>query len=122
MMRCSSDLRRRVVKFIREGGGKREAALRFGVGEASVYRWVAQEDETAYKKPGPRNSRKLNREDLGENVLRHADWTMAERARYFKVSVFCIHYNLNKLRVSRKKNDALHTARHYEKKGISSSA
>jgi transposase len=37
MMRCSSDLRRRVVKFIKEGGGKREAALRFGVGEASIY-------------------------------------------------------------------------------------
>jgi transposase len=117
-MRCSSDLRRRVVKFVREGGGKREAALRFCVGEASVYRWVAQEDETAYAKPGPRKARKLNRDDLSANVEKHADWTMAERARHFKVSVFCIHYNLKKLHVSRKKNDAVHTARHYEKKGV----
>ena len=118
-MRCSSDLRRRVVKFVKNGGGKREAALRFGVGEASVYRWMAQEDETAYSKPGPRDARKVNRTDLSENVLKHADWTMVERARHFKVSVFCIHYNMKKLSMSRKKNDVVHTARHYEKKGIS---
>lgn len=118
-MRCSSDLRARVVKFVKNGGGKREAALRFGVGEASVYRWVAQEDATAYTKPGPRSARKLNRDDLNENVLKHADWTMVERARHFKVSVFCIHYNLKKLSVSRKKNDEVHATRHYEKEGVS---
>lgn len=118
-MRCSSDLRTRVVKFVREGGGKREAALRFGVGEASVYRWVRQEDATAYTKPGPRHARKLNRDDLRENVLSHADWTIAERARHFQVSVFCIHYNMKKLRMSRKKNDEVHAARHYEKESVS---
>ncbi|HOO49998.1 MAG TPA: IS630 transposase-related protein [Alphaproteobacteria bacterium] len=121
-MRCSSDIRRRVVKFVRDGGGKREAALRFGVGEASVYRWMAQEDAEAYTKPGPRSSRKISLHDLSENVLNHADWTIAERARYFKVSVFCIHYNLKKLRISRKKNDAVHATRHYEKEGLSASS
>ncbi len=39
-MRCSSDLRQRVVDFVRSGGSRAEAARRFKVGEASVYRWL----------------------------------------------------------------------------------
>jgi transposase len=39
-MRCSLDLRRRVVAFVQQGGSKAEAARRFQVGEASVYRWL----------------------------------------------------------------------------------
>ncbi len=39
-MRCSSDLRQRVVEFVRGGGSKAETARRYQVGEASVYRWL----------------------------------------------------------------------------------
>ena len=119
-MRCSSDLRKRVVSFVRAGGGKREAALRYGVGEASVYRWLLREDATAYAKPGPQDARKIDREALARNVREHDDWTHAQRARHFGVSDFCIRHNLKRLRVSRKKNDAVQAARSYEKKGVSS--
>lgn len=117
-MRCSSDLRRRVVSFVRSGGGKREAARRFGIGEASIYRWLAQDDALAYSKPGPRGPRKLDREVLSRNVAEHDDWTHAERARHFGVSRFCISYNLQRLKISRKKNDPLQAEVHYEKKVI----
>lgn len=121
-MRCSSDLRKRVVSFVRAGGSKREAALRYGVGEASVYRWLSSEDATAYSKPGPRGPHKINLEDLARNVREHDDWTYAERADHFGVSDFCISHNLRRLRVSRKKNDAVQAARSYEKKGVPSSS
>ncbi|MBS0150702.1 MAG: hypothetical protein JSR31_07145 [Nitrospira sp.] len=39
-MRCSVDLRQQVVDFVRGGGSNAEAAWRFKVGEASVYRWL----------------------------------------------------------------------------------
>ena len=39
-MRCSLDFRQRVVNFVRSGGSKAEAARRFKIGEASVYRWL----------------------------------------------------------------------------------
>lgn len=51
-MRCSIDWRQRVVEFIRSGGSKAEAARRFKVGEASVYRWLTPGGLT-YQRPGP---------------------------------------------------------------------
>ncbi|MBS0164542.1 MAG: hypothetical protein JSR29_00500 [Nitrospira sp.] len=39
-MRCSTDLRQRVVEFVRGGSSRTEAARRFKVGEASMYRWL----------------------------------------------------------------------------------
>ncbi|WP_147094454.1 IS630 transposase-related protein, partial [Nitrosococcus oceani] len=43
-MRCSIDLRKRVIDFVRGGGSKAEAARRFQVGRASIYRWLSQDD------------------------------------------------------------------------------
>ncbi len=119
-MRCSSDIRKRVVSFVKAGGSKREAALRYGVGEASVYRWLSREDALAYSKPGPRGPRKIDLEALARNVQEYDDWTHRERARHFGVSDFCISHNLKRLRMSRKKNDVVQAARSYGKKGISS--
>ena len=58
-MRCSGDLRQRVVDFVRSGGSKAEAARRFKVGQASVYRWL-KPGGMAYKRPGPQGPRKLD--------------------------------------------------------------
>lgn len=40
-MRCSLDVRMRMVNVVRGGGSKAEAAQRFKVGEAGVDRWLA---------------------------------------------------------------------------------
>ncbi|MFO0777819.1 MAG: IS630 transposase-related protein [Nitrospira sp.] len=58
-MRCSTDLRQRVVGFVLGGGSKAEAARRFKVGEACVYRWLKSGSLT-YQRPGPRRPRKLD--------------------------------------------------------------
>ena len=103
-MRCSLDLRQRVVDFVRGGGSKTEAARRFKVGEASVYRWL-KPGGMAYQRPGPQGPRKLDWEALRRHVEAHPDRTQAERARHFQVSRHCIWHALHRLQITHKKKD-----------------
>ncbi|NGZ11009.1 MAG: hypothetical protein CV088_16770 [Nitrospira sp. LK70] len=57
-MRCSSGLRQRVVDCVRSGGSKAEAARRFKVGEASLYRWLKPGGLTC-ERPEPNTSHNL---------------------------------------------------------------
>lgn len=102
-MRCSTDLRKRVIDFVKNGGSKTEAACRFHVSRGSVYNWTSVEDGLSYKKPGPKNSRHLDREALRRHVDEHGDMTQLEMARHFGVSRYCIWYNLKQLGITRKK-------------------
>jgi transposase-like protein len=103
-MRCSSDIRIRVISFVRAGGSKAEAARRFGVSRMSVFNWLrCGETVTQYSKPGPRTARKIDRLELQQHVKDYPDMTQAERGDIFGVSRFCIWHNLKQLRVSRKK-------------------
>jgi transposase len=116
-MRCSSDLRKRVINFVQSGGSKRDAARRFGVGEASVYRWIASGKMVAGK-PGPKAAHKLDMAALAQNVLEHNDWTQAERAHHFGVSRGCIWFALRRMNVRRKKNDAVSAGRSSKKEVV----
>ena len=102
-MRCSTDIRKRVIVFVQGGGSKVEAARRFKVSQASVYRWL-KPNGLEYQRPGPRQARKLDREALRTHVKEHDDMTQKERARHFGVSRHCIWYALRQIKVSRKKN------------------
>ncbi len=106
-MRCSIDLRKRVLEFVKSGGSKSEAARRFEVSRASVYVWLNSQEALTYKVPGPRRPRKLDLEALRVHVQEHPDLTQAERASHFNVSRYCIWQNLRRLKISRKKNDSL---------------
>ncbi|MBS0149614.1 MAG: helix-turn-helix domain-containing protein [Nitrospira sp.] len=103
-MRCSSDLRQRVVKFVQSGVSKAEAARRFQVGEANVYRWL-RPGGMAYKRPGPRRTHKLDWDALRRHVEAHPDRTQAERARQLPVSRPCIWYALQRLQITHQKKD-----------------
>lgn len=102
-MRCSSDLRKRVLGFVAAGGRKAEAAERFQVGIASVYRWLKAEDGLAYRRPGPRGPRRLDWEALRAQVKAHPDWTLRERAGPLRASRNGVWHALQRLGVSRKK-------------------
>lgn len=119
-MRCSRDLRKRVIDFVRGGGSKVEAAQRFQVSRASVYNWTSVPDDLSYARPGPKGPRRLDWEALRLDVEAHPDRTQKERARHFGVSRHCIWHALRRMGLSRKKNDGLHGARCYEKEGVSS--
>jgi len=117
-MRCAADLRKRVIAFVGSGGSKAEAARRFQVGEASVYRWL-KPGGVNYQRPGPKTARKLDWEALRRQVETHADWSQKERARHFGVSRHCIWHALQKMGLTRKKNAGLQRARPEEKKKVS---
>ena len=106
-MRCSIDLRKRVLDFINSGASKSEAARRFKVSRSSIYTWLQSQDAFTYRRPGPSKPRKLALQALSAHVQAHPDKTHAERAAHFGVSRHCIGYNLHKLKISRKKNDSL---------------
>ncbi|MFO0778036.1 MAG: IS630 transposase-related protein [Nitrospira sp.] len=69
-MRGSGDLRQRVVDVVRSGGSKVEAARRFNVGEASVYRWLKPGGLT-HQRPRPNTAHKLDWEALRRHVTTH---------------------------------------------------
>ena len=121
-MRCSSDIRKRVVSFVRSGGSKSEAARRFQVSRASVYNWLNASDPLSYKKPGPRRPHKLDWEALRAHVEAYDDMTQKERADHFRVSRHCIWHAMRKMGLTRKKNDGVQAAVSYEKKSVSSSS
>ncbi len=98
-----------MVDFVWSGGSKAEAARRFKVGEASVYRWLKPGGLT-HKRPGPQTARKLEWEALRRHVAIHDDLTQAEVARHFGVSRQCIGNALHKMGWTRKKNDRLQRA------------
>jgi len=106
-MRCSADLRRRVVEYVRAGGGKAEAAQRFSVGVASVFRWLAMPEVEGWQKPGPRNGHKLDRTRLAAYIDKHPDALLQETAAHFKVSTNAIWYALGRMKISRKKTVGL---------------
>jgi len=106
-MRCSRDLRKRVLAFVGAGGSKAEAARRFQVSRASVYNWLSVPDGLAYQRPGPKGPRHLDWEALRQDVAAHPDRTQKERARHFGVSRHGIWQALRRMELSRKKNGRL---------------
>lgn len=120
-MRCSIDLRKRVIEFVKNGGNKKEAADRFCVSRQSVYNWTSTENGLSYEKPGPKGPRSLNLDELRCHVEANNDLTQAERAQYFGVSRHCIWYNLKRLGITRKKTIRIQGEKRYKKTSISSS-
>lgn len=106
-MRCSRDLRKRVIEFVRGGGGKAEAARRFQVSRSSVYNWTSVPNGLAYQRPGPKGPRHLDWDALRRDVATHPDRTQQERARHFGVSRHGIWHALQRMGLSRKKNNGV---------------
>ena len=101
-MTYSLDFRKKVLKIRAEEGLSIEAiSLRFGVGKASVMRWlVSLEPKKTRNKPAT----KINMELLRKNVLNYPDDFQYERAQRFGVSASGIALALLRLKISYKKN------------------
>ena len=118
-MRCSPDLRKRIIELVKGGGSKVEAARRFQVSRASLYGWVGAPNGLSFRRPGPRGPRRLDWEALRLDVEQRPDRTQKERARQFGVSRHCVWHALRKMRLSRKKNDRIRGAGHAAQEGVS---
>ena len=107
IMTYSTDLRKRVLDFINNGGSKAAAEQTFGISRRTIYNWLEAEDPFASDKPGPKGPRHIDYEALGQHVSDFPDATLAERAKHFSVSTNGIFYALTKLNITRKKRRRL---------------
>ncbi len=92
-----------VLDFIEAGGSKTEASRRFFVSRPTIDKWLKAPDPLAHQKPGPRGPTRLDPATLKAHVDAFPDQTLAERARHFQVSTFCIWYGLKHIDCTRKK-------------------
>ena len=83
------DWRKRVVKFINQGGSKVEAARRFDLGRRTVYRYLAAaQTGTLAPKQSWGHWRKLDPQKLQVHVKAHPDATLTETLNKAKFSNF----------------------------------
>ena len=107
-MRYSSDLREKVINYIEEGGLVERAAKKFEVGVSTIYKWRAKGDDyKEYRKPGPKQRRKIDIEKLQQEIDSHPDRQQKEHAETFGVNKSTICRAMKSLKVSRKKNVGL---------------
>jgi len=101
-MTYSLDFRKQVLKIrAREGLSIEQVAVRFGIGKASVMRWLV---ELEPKKTRNKPATKINMDLLREDVANFPDSFQYERARRFGVSKSGIGLALVRLKLSYKKN------------------
>ena len=102
------DLRKRVVEYVQNGGGKAEAARRFGVSRGRVYQWMSLGKKlTTGLRPGPTDGHKVNTAELEKAVNGQPDILQTELAKRFAVDTSTICRSLKKLGYTRKKNVGL---------------
>jgi len=105
VMAHSKDLRRRVVKYIRQGGSKAEASRRYEVGLRTIYAWLRRGDDQTPHKPGPKDAHKIDMKKLSGMVgNRGTDLMLKEMAKEFGVDQSAVSKALKRLNISRKKN------------------
>ena len=105
------DLRERVVKFIKLGGSKAEAARRFELGRSTVYRYLdAVQAGTLAPKASWGHWRKLDPQKLRAHVKKHPDATLKELQKTFGVSHHAIWVRLGQLGFTLKKTHKISRA------------
>lgn len=101
-MTYSVDFRKKVLKIREEESLSVEAvAIRFGVGKASVMRWLI---ELEPKKTRTKSATKINMDVLKKDVEEYPDSYQYERAERLGVSQSGIYWALKRLEVTYKKN------------------
>lgn len=100
-MSYGKDLKQRVLNYLEQGGSRVEASNLFCIARSTIYRWESGKNTGI--KPGPKTSHKIDQQELLNYMDNNKDAYLREIAAHFEVSVFCIHYNLLKLDVTRKK-------------------
>ena len=103
-MAHSIDIRARVVRFVRSGGSKAEAARIYEIGRSQVYRWMRLGDNLSAAKTGPKKAHKVDMAALDRLINDRPDAQLKELAAELGVGLSTVHYGLKRLNYSRKKN------------------
>ena len=70
-MPYSLDLRQKVINFVENGGTLTKAAYTFGIGRASIYRWLSCPTQSATKVKS--RQRKLDWKELEKDVKQNPE-------------------------------------------------
>lgn len=104
------DLRKRVLNYISRGGNKYEASKLFEVSRSTIYRWLELKRETGKLRPRKRQkfiAKKFEDKTLIEYLKKSPSATLLEMGNKFKVTPQAIFYRLEKLKITRKKNNTV---------------
>ena len=101
-MTYSVDFRKKVLKIRQEEGlSIKSVAIRFGVGQASVMRWLI---ELVPKKTRNKPATKIDMDALKKDVEQYPDSYQYERAERLDASKSGIYWALKRLDITYKKN------------------
>ena len=106
----SQDLRERVIAFIEEGGKKLEASRLFKVSRPAIDRWLSWKKDTGTLKTpplAPRRWRKIDPIALQAYIDSYPDESLENYAQHFQASPTGIWRALKRLKMTRKKDNAL---------------
>lgn len=109
-MAYSLDLRERVVNAVANGENKRSVAERYNISRGTVHNWIRR-PILAPSKAGPKKPWRLNMVRLQMEVDATPDAYLDELATRLGVCVATVHYGFKRLKITRKKNDAVRSAR-----------
>ena len=98
-MRCSEDLRRRVIRAVEQGASRQQVAERFGICTRSIYRW---QKKLQADKPGPKAAHKVDMCALLRDVEANRDALLVERAERLGVTPQAVWYALRRLDITKK--------------------
>lgn len=115
------DLRQKVIDYIENGGRVTKAAQVFGIGRASIYRWLSRKELEATKvKYRQRQLRSpqasLDRKELLKDIQENPETRLKQRAEKFGVSTTAIFKAIKKMKITRKKKNYV-IGKEVEKKG-----
>ena len=100
-MPYSLDFRQKVMNFVENGGTITKAAHTFGIGIASIYRWLSRPTWSAIKVKS--RQRKLDGKELEKDVKQNPESKLLDRAKKFGVNPTAIFYALKRMKITRTK-------------------
>jgi transposase len=106
------DLRERAIKYVLQGGSKRQACKTYRIGHNTMYRWLRDYKATKSFSPKKRTQyyNKHKDEALKQLVAKRADATLMEMAKSLRLSHMSIWRSLERLGLTRKKKQHLQRA------------
>ena len=114
IMAYSLDLRQKVIDYIENGGRVSKAAQVFGIGRASIYRWLERKELAATKVKY--RQRSLDIRELSKDIQENPEARLKQRAEKFGVSTTAIFKALKKMKITKKKKNYV-IEKEVEKKG-----
>lgn len=112
-MSHSEDLREKALKLVQHGWSIKDICVLLEISRSSFQRWRLKKEFTGSSAPKSRETSpyKINNEELKVYVRKNPDAYLNEIALHFEVTSSCICTALQRLKITRKKDNLLQRKR-----------